>query len=103
MLHPIGKQPYKLELLRKWRIHDVFHVSLLEENTTMKGRVDEEVRQMEFDVGDEKSGEYKIEEIRDSAVYVRESKSGHLPGLYYLGSWKKYPKEENNWEPASTI
>ena len=30
VLHPVGKQAYKLELPRKWRIHDVFHVSMLE-------------------------------------------------------------------------
>ena len=30
VLHPVGKQAYKLELPKKWRIHDVFHVSLLE-------------------------------------------------------------------------
>ena len=30
VLHPVKKQAYKLELPRKWRIHDVFHVSLLE-------------------------------------------------------------------------
>ena len=58
---------------------------------------------MEFDVGDDKSGEYKVEAIRDSAVYARESESGHLPGLYYLVSWKRYPEEENTWEPASAV
>ena len=26
VLHLVGKQAYKLELLRKWRIHNVFHV-----------------------------------------------------------------------------
>ena len=30
VLHPIGKQAYKLELSKKWRIHDVFQVSLLQ-------------------------------------------------------------------------
>ena len=86
VLHPVGKQAYKLELPRKWRIHDVFHVSLLEQDTTRKGRVDEEIRQIEFDVGDNDNREYEVEVIRDSAVYTRELESGHLPGLYYLVS-----------------
>ena len=30
VLHPVGKQAYKLELLVRWRIHAVFYVSLLE-------------------------------------------------------------------------
>ena len=29
VLHLVGKQVYKLELLAKWRIQDVFHMSLL--------------------------------------------------------------------------
>ena len=29
VLYPVGKQAYKLELLKKWRIYDIFHVSLL--------------------------------------------------------------------------
>ena len=41
VLHPVGKQAYKLELPKRWRIHEVFHVSLLEQDTTKKGRVDE--------------------------------------------------------------
>ena len=49
------------------------------------------------------SGEYEVEVIWDSAVYARESKSGHLPGLYYLVSWKRYPEEENTWKPASAV
>ena len=44
VLYSIGKQMYKLELLKSWKIHDVFHVSLLEYNITRKGRVDKEVK-----------------------------------------------------------
>ena len=103
VLHLDEKQAYKLELPRKWRIHDIFHVSLLEQDTTKKGRVDKEVRQMEFDADDDESGEYKVEAIWDSAVYARESESGHLPGFYYLVSWKRYPEEENTWKPVSAV
>ena len=103
VLHSIGKQAYKLELPKKWKIHDVFYMSLLEQNTIRKGRVDEEVRQMEFNASDDDGGEYKVEVIWDSAVYIRESELGHLPGLYYLVSWKGYSKEENTWEPASVV
>ena len=103
MLHLTRKQAYELKLPRKWRIHDVFHMSLLEQDTTRKRWVDGEVRQMEFDADDDESGEYEVEAIWDSAVYVRESESGHLLGFYYLVSWKGYLEEENTWEPASAV
>ncbi len=95
VLHPVGKQAYKLELLKKWRIHDVFHESLLEQDTTRKGRVKTAI---ELDEGDSK--EYEVKAICDSKVYTKESDSRQLPGLYYLVSWKGYPEEENTWEPA---
>ena len=95
VIHPIEKQAYKLELSKKWKIHNIFHVSLLKQDTTRKGRVDKKVRQMEFDIGDDESGKYKVDAIWDSAVYARESELGHLPGFYYLISWKGYLEEEN--------
>ncbi len=36
VLHPVRKQTYKLELSMKWRIYDVFHVSLLEQDIKRK-------------------------------------------------------------------
>ena len=99
VLHQVGKQAYKLELLKRWKIHDVFHMSLLEEDTTRKERVE---KVPELDAGDN-SEEYEVEAIRDSAVYAEESESGQLPGLYYLVAWKRYPEEENTWEPSSAV
>ena len=86
------------QLPRKLRIHNVFHMSLLEQDTTRKGRMDENAT--ELDAGDDEGGEYKVETIWDSAGYARKS-ADYLSGLYYLVCWKDYPEEENTWEPAS--
>ena len=100
MLHPVGKQAYKFELPKKWKIHNVFNVSLPEQDTTKKGRVNDTHLDFEFEVGDDK--EYEVDGIWDSVVYAKES-AGQLPGLYYLVLWKDYPEEENTREPASAI
>ncbi len=103
VLHLVEKQAYKLELPKKWRIHDVFHVSLLDQDTTKKGQVDETTSRLKFE--NEGDGEeYEVEAICDSAVYPKKSDSGHhLPDLYYLVSWKAYYEEKNTWEPALTM
>ena len=65
--------------------------------------MDKEVKQIEFEAGNNDSRKYKIEAIWDSAIYARESESSHLPGLYYLVSWIRYLKEKNTWEPTSAV
>ncbi len=79
-------------------------MSLLEQDTTKKGRVDkallEPEKEFEFEVGDNK--EYEVEAIIDSAVYGQRA-NDQMPGLYYLVSWKGYPEEENIWEPSSAV
>ena len=76
-------------------------MSLLEQDSTRKEWVDENVTKLECNTGDSK--EYKVEAIWDSAVYAIKSESGHLSVLYYLIAWKGYPKEENTWEPFSAV
>ena len=93
VLHSIGKQTYKLELPKQWRIHNVFHVSLLEQDTTRKERIDKRVKKLELKAGD--SEEYEVKAIWDSAVHASKLESDQLLGLYYLVAWKGYPKEEN--------
>ena len=92
VLHPVKKQAYKFKLPRKWRIHDVFYVSLLKQDTIRKGRVDKNVT--EFEAGNNEK--YEVERIWDSTVYVKESAVDHLLGFYYLISQKSYSKEENS-------
>ena len=61
MLYLVSKQAYKLKLSKKCRVHNVFHVSLLEQDTTRKGRVSKEVP--ELDAVDKNSEECKVEAI----------------------------------------
>ena len=42
MFYPIGKEAYKLKLPKKSKIHDIYHVLLLEQDITRKKRVDDE-------------------------------------------------------------
>ena len=62
VLYTVGNQAYKLELPKKWRIHDVFHVSLLEHDIIKKWRVDETTFQLEFKANG-KGRKYKIKGI----------------------------------------
>ena len=91
ILHPVEKQAHKFKLPKKSRIHDVFHVSLLEQNTTKKKQVK---KVLELNTGNESSKKYELEAIWDSAVDAQKSES-YLPSLYYLVVWKGYRKEEN--------
>ena len=78
--------------------HAVFHVALLEQDTTRKGRVyknatrtitilrercysatDKNITEFEFKASNNK--EYEVDGIRDSAIYAKKSEAGHLPGL----------------------
>ena len=91
VFNPVGKQKYKLELPKKWKIHDIFHMSLLEQDTTKKRRVNDK-NAVELNAGNNKSREYEVEAIWNSAIYQRESESSHLSGFYYLVSCKQYPE-----------
>ena len=81
VVHLVGKQAYKLELPKRYRKHDVFHMSLLEQNTTRKRQIDKKVTELEFEASDSKK--YKVEAIQDNAIYANKAES-YLSGLYYL-------------------
>ena len=99
VLHLVGKQAYKLKPPKKGRIHNVFHVLLLEQDIIKKERVRKVPK---LDAGDN-SKEYEVEAIWDIAVYAMKLESDHLPRLYYLVAWKGYSKKKNTWEPVLAV
>ncbi len=90
----------------KWKIHDVFYVLLLEQDTTRKGRVDNNAlskpeKELEFEARGDK--EYEVETIIGSAVYRQQANNNQMPGLYYLVLWKSYLEKKNTWKLLSAI
>ena len=71
VLHAVEKQVYKLELSTKWKIHNIFYVSLLKQDTTRKGQVDkalsESKKELEFEAEGKKN--YEVKAIIDSMIY----------------------------------
>ena len=61
VLHLVGKQTYKLKLPKKWRIYNIFHISLLEQYITENGQVHDIQLVFEFKAYNNKK--YKVDSI----------------------------------------
>ena len=72
------KQAYKPELLKKWKINNIFHMSLLEQDITKKRPIEIAIK---LNKGNSK--DYKVQAICNTAIYDSKLEN-HLPCLYYL-------------------
>ena len=93
VIEKIGPQAYRLDLPDTWKIHNVFHVSLLKRWKTSVYRETE----------DETAAELNIEEKKTDVIekILRWKKTGRGQPPAYLILWKGHPLEEATWEPAS--
>ena len=79
---PIGKQAYRLKLLLNMKIHNVFHISLLE-----PGRDWDSTKTAPFSVIINNNKKYEVKEILDSRHYYGK--------LKYLVKWLEYSASNN--------
>lgn len=104
VLYLVEKQAYKLELLAKQRIHDIFYILMLEQNIIRKGQVNKvnKLLKLKPEFYKKNNKEYQLGATYNSRVYVKEATS-QLPGLFYLVSYKNHSKDENTWEFALAV
>jgi hypothetical protein len=89
----LGPLTYRLELPKRWKIHNTFHATLL----TPFSENDVHGPNFTKPPPDLIEGEehYEVEAIR------KHRKAGR--GYSYLVKWKDYPTGEETWEPASSF
>jgi transposase InsO family protein len=88
-----AKSAFRLELPHQMKIHNVFHVSLLEPylENTFEGRVQAPPPPEEVDGVEE----FQVKEIVDSKVSRRK--------LLYLVEWEGYGPNDRTWEPVEHL
>lgn len=92
VLDRVGQQAYRIGLPAKYsRIHNVFHVSLLESWQTRDRNGPNTVTMPELEDDDE----WEVEEVKDEKEIEGE--------LHFLLKWKGWPSEYNQWVPANNI
>jgi hypothetical protein len=89
----VGPVAYKLKMNPGWRVHPVFHVSLLEPYRE-DGRVQPPPHPIEM----EGTIEYEVESILEHRFWGTRN-----PKAYYKVAWKGYGIEHNSWEPESNV
>ncbi len=93
----ISRSAYKLKLPTSWKVHPVFHVSLLRPyHDGSEIRPPAQIPPPPEMIDDEP--EYEVEIILDSQINKRRKNT-----LEYLVHWKDYSDQENSWEPVENM
>jgi len=100
-----GERAFKLEISSRWKIHPIFHLSLLEpyRASTREGR--EQPPRVPEDI--EGDLEWEVERIVRSEVNTYTRKVGRrnreFKELRYFIKWKGCAEDENTWEPPEGL
>ena len=89
-----SKMAFELELPLHWRVHNVFHASLLDpyHANTIRGRTQPIPQPPDIVEGEP---EYEVKEVLDSKIRGRK--------LWYFVDWVGYGPEERTWEPVEHL
>ena len=90
VLNPLN---YRLSLPKQWRIHPVFHATLLTPYKETEAHGPNFLEPPPDLIEGEK--EYEVEAI------IGHKKKGR--GLHYLVKWLGYPTSDNSWEPEGNL
>ena len=105
ILAKVGTRSYRLELQDRWRIHNVFHASLLEPHRANPFSQRPQSRPLPEEVDGEL--EYEVERILPSEVRTTRRHQGNrhrnIRTLHFLVKWKGYPEDECTWEPGQSL
>ena len=86
---------YQLELPNQWKIHPVFHVSLLLPYKEMEQHGSNFIHPPPDIIEGEE--QYEVKAIHDHHY------QGRAQQLQFLLKWKGYPEADNIWEPQNHI
>ncbi len=89
----LGRLTFRLKLLFQWRIHDVFHTTLLTSYIETDAHGPNYQNPPPDLIGGQE--EYKVEAILTHC--------GTEPRRRYLIKWKGYPDSENSWEKEESL
>jgi len=91
----VGSRAYEIELLERWDIHPVFHISLLEPyREDPVGRAHKIIPTPDI-VDNEPS--YVVAEVVDSRSYGNYKSKFQHRFMQYMVAWEGYGPEENSW------
>lgn len=91
----VSRSAVRIELPKRWKIHDVFHISLLEpyRQATVASQVQPTPDEYLKQAGDLEEGPETFSDEDTPEVIFRSQKFGRV--IEYLVRWERYPEEKD--------